>query len=343
MRPRTFFGLGRLGSAFFAALLVVATSSGAAAFAPLPELPAQATPGAANVSGFTAEQVRRGIVQIEQSGRTVALGVVLLKDGRIITALSGLPAAALLDVRYANGSVVKAKVAHRDEAWDLALLIPQVGKWEEGLVPTDADPQGVELRTFLTKGGKLSSAPIAVKGRIDAASKGGEVLRSALDLDFKGGAGSVGAPLLDANGRVVGLIVHACKEAGASEAAHEAPPSACKPLTIGAPVYALRRFLVKTPADAVLPTPWLGLGGAPSTDGPIKGVKVMGVAPGSPAEKAALKPGVDIIVAVEDQPVETPDHIAELIAKRAVGQQVKLLVFSGGKFRDTQVTLRAAP
>jgi serine protease Do len=72
----------------------------------------------------------------------------------------------------------------------------------------------------------------------------------------------------------------------------------------------------------------------------------MGVAPGSPAEKAGLKASgesPDVIVAVEGQPVETPEQLAASIAKRAIGQTVKLLVFSQGKFREVPVTLRAAP
>jgi serine protease Do len=71
----------------------------------------------------------------------------------------------------------------------------------------------------------------------------------------------------------------------------------------------------------------------------------MGVAPGSPAEKAGLKSGdgADTIVAVDGVPVETPEQLADVIAKRTIGQQVKFLVFSTGKFREALVTLRAAP
>jgi S1-C subfamily serine protease len=75
----------------------------------------------------------------------------------------------------------------------------------------------------------------------------------------------------------------------------------------------------------------------------VKGVKVMGVAPGSPAEKAGLKAGDDVVVAIDGQSVETPEQLAEVVAKRAIGQTVKFLVFSGGKFRDVPVILRPAP
>jgi serine protease Do len=346
--------------------LVVFTGVGlgasSASAAPLPALPGTppasapaagpppAAAGSGEVSGFTAEQVRRGVVQVEQGGRPLGVGTVLLKDGRVLTALSALAGVEQPDIRYADGTVVKTKIGHKDKAWDLALLIPLTGKWVDGLVPTDSDPMGAELRSFLPKAGKLTPAPIAVKGRIEPKSKEGDVLRSALDVDLKGSASTPGAPLLDGNGRVVGILVRACKDAGAAApsaapAGNGAAAPPCSMITVGAPVYALRGFLVKTPANAVQPAAWLGLGGAPSAEGNVKGVKVMGVAPGSPAEKAGLKAGdaPDTIVAVDGVPVETPEQLAEVIAKRAIGQQVKLLVFAAGKFREAQVTLRSAP
>ena len=314
------------------------------ATAPVPSpAPAGATPIApapapTEASGFTADQVRRGVVQVEQAGRPLGVGTVLLNDGRILTALSALGGVEQPEIRYADGTVVKTKVGHKDKAWDLALLIPLTGRWVDGLVPTGTDPQGADLRSFAPKAGKLAPAPIAVKGRVDPRSKDGDVLRAALDVDLKGAANTPGAPILDGTGRVVGILVHACKDGGAAAAP-------CSTITVGAPVYALRGFLMKTPASAIQPAPWLGLGGAPSAEGNVKGVKIMGIAPGSPAEKGGLKAGdaPDTIVAVDGVPVETPEQLAEVIAKRAIGQQVKLLVFAAGKFREAQVTLRPAP
>ncbi|MBS2017778.1 MAG: PDZ domain-containing protein [Deltaproteobacteria bacterium] len=308
--------------------------------------------GSGDLLGLSAEQVRKGVVQVEQGGRPIAVGTVLMKDGRVITAFSALAGVEQPEIRYADGTVVKAKIGHKDKAWDLALLIPQSGGWKDGLMPTDTDPQGADLRAFLPKQGKLAPAPIGVKGRVDAKSKEGDALKSALDVDAKGGTTTPGAPLIDASGRVVGILVKACKDAGGptGSPAAAAPAAAgasapCAAMTIAAPVYALRGFLMKTPANAIAPAPWLGLGGAPSDPGAQKGVRVMGVAPGSPAEKAGLKAGdaPDTIVAVDGQPVETPEQLAEVIAKRAIGQQVKFLVFSGGKFREAMVTLRATP
>lgn len=340
-------------------LVTVAAASMPASAAPLPQLPG---PGGASGGGTSspatsaapadAEQLRRGVVQVEQGGRPVAVGTVLSKDGRVITSLSGLANVDTPDIRYADGTVVKAKIGHRDKTWDLALLIPQSGRWLDGLMPTDIDPQGLELRSFLPKNGKLTATGVSYKGRTDARSKEGEPLRAALELDLKGIQAVPGAPILEPNGRVVGVLVKTCKEGdapakeGKDAKADEKKPAACSPIVVGAPVYALRGFLMKTPTTAVAPAPWLGLGGAPQEPGSsVKGVKVVGVAPGSPAEKAGLKAGEspDTIVAVEGVPVEKPEQLAEAIGKHAIGQTVKLLVYSGGKFRDVPVTLRPTP
>lgn len=279
----------------------------------------------------------------------MAIGTVLSKDGRVLTSLSALGGVESPEIRYADNTVVKAKVGHKDKAWDLALLIPQSGKWTDGLMPTDADPTGVDIKAFLPKAGKMGANLIALKGKAEAHAKDGDALNNVLDLDLKGMPGIPGAPLINPDGRVVGVLVKACKDAAPTPPAQPDPKAkapVCTPITIGAPVAALRGFLMKTPMTAVQPAPWLGLGGVPSENGSVKGVRVMGVAPGSPAEKAGLKPtgdSPDTIVAVEGAPIETPEALAAEIAKRSIGQTVKLLVFSQGKFREVTATLRAAP
>jgi serine protease Do len=319
-------------------------------------VPTDGAAGNGKVIHLDFDTLRKGVVQVEQAGRPMAVGTVLQKDGRILTSLSALGGVENPEIRYSDNTVVKTKIGHKDKGWDLALLIPQSGKWMEGLMPTDVDPSGVDIKAFLPKAGKLGSVPIALKGRTDVRTREGDPLKSVLDLDLKGLPGIPGAPLLNPDGKVVGILVKACKEipesadkGGASAAAAAAgvdKNAVCAPVTIGAPVAALRGFLMKTPATAIQPAAWLGLGGAPTESGNVKGVRVMGVAPGSPAEKAGLKAAgdnPDTIVAVDGTPVETPEQLADVIGKRAIGQTVKLLVFSQGKFREAVVTLRAAP
>jgi serine protease Do len=351
---------------------------------PLPPLPGQYAPPAAPADGAPAdgtpaeengapaaapalpptpqqlyERVRRGVVAIERNGVPVAIGTVLGGDGRILTALSGLGGGDSADVRYADGTTVHARVGHADKETDLALLVPQVKHWVDGLQASESNPLGTELRAMLpiARGLRLAPAAAGVKGKVDTHARDGQPLPPMFDVDLKG-LPVAGAPLLDATGSVVAVLVRACKGAApqapadspwAAWAGQAAPQPgrtpACTPVVVGAPVSAIREFLVKTPATAVAPAPWLGIRGVAVESDNVKGVRVAAVAPQSPAEAAGLKPTRDVIVAVDGQAVDTPEKLAEAIGKHAPGDKVKLLVFGGSDqtFRDVQVALKAAP
>jgi serine protease Do len=336
---------------------------------PLPPLPGQYAPppGAAAAGGDGPrivhpqglptpqelyEHVRRGVVAIERNGVPLAIGTVLGGDGRILTALSGLGGAEGADVRYADGTSVHAKVGHADKDADLALLIPQAGKWTDGLTASEADPGTSSLRAMLPgKGAHLGPTEAAIKGRTDAHARDGLPLLQMLDVDLKG-LPIPGAPLLDATGNVVGVLVRACKgtlpvPVDVPWAAWGNPPpapvkAACTPVVLGEPVTAIRTFLSKTPVTAVAPAPWMGIRGEAETQGTTRGVRLTAVAAQSPADKAGLK-ATDVIAAVDNQPVDGPEKLADAIGRHAPGDTVKLLVFGDGKFREAAVTLRAAP
>ncbi len=323
------------------------TSAAGATTAPLPALPA--TGGAAPVpaagagagaegKGPASDEPKKGIVLIEQGGRLLGIGTILKGDGRVLTSLTALGGLEQVDVRYTDGTVTRARLGHKDRTWDLALLIPLTGKWVDGFLASEQDPSAVELRALSVGRNRPPTLPVVhFKARTDAKGKDGEPIPSALDLDLRGAQVAPGTPILDPNGNVVALVVSACKAADAGP---------CAPVTVGAPVFALRNFLVHTPPSAIQPPPWLGLGGASAVSGNTKGVRVMAIAPHSPAEAAGLKADpaqADIIVAVDGQPVDSPDALAKQIGTHAVGQTIKLLVFGGDKFREVPVTLKAAP
>jgi serine protease Do len=338
-----------------------ALPTGNAASRPSPyEDPAEegAAPGAAVDSPQATarqlyEHILRGVVALETNGVPVAIGTVLSGDGRVLTALSGLGGADGADVRYADGTVVHAKVGRSDRASDLALLIPQSLKRTEGLVASAVNPLGLDLRAVLPAHGvHLGPAMAAVKGQVDAHARDGAALSQMFDVDLKGPS-IAGAPLLDSTGGVVAVLVRACK--GPSAEAAPAPEDtsgvwshavaspqparqACRPVILGAPVSTIRSFLSQAPS-----APWLGIRGEPELSGGVHGVRVVAVAPASPAEKASLKPTSDLIVAVDGHPLDTPEKLAEIIAKHSPGDTVKLLVLSSDQFRDVSVALRSAP
>jgi serine protease Do len=346
----------------FALLFSLALAFGSAlvssAARALPPLPGSASPagGAAPPAALSSQPaptpgsidaLKRGVVTLERDGKILGVGTVLGGDGRVLTALSVLGGNDLVEIKYADGSSVRGKLGHRDKVWDLALVVPQSGKWIEGLSASETDPTTVELRAFVPpRAGRVLQPIVQLKGRIDAKSKDNDPVSGALDVEVKGGGvAPAGSPIMDPTGTVVGIFIRACR----SDVATRGADGSCAALAVGAPVAALRSFLVKTPANAVQPSAWLGIVGAPDSAANMRGVRVLQVAPQSPAEKGGLKANVDrgkadLIVAVDSQPVDSPEKLGEAIAKRQINDAVKLLVFGGdGKYRELTVVLKAAP
>jgi serine protease Do len=112
-----------------------------------------------------------------------------------------------------------------------------------------------------------------------------------------------------------------------------------KPTDVGSPI-------IDDNGDVA--APWLGIQGVADDVGPVRGVRLIGVHPKSPAAAAGLRGGADkaaadVVFAVDGSPVTTPEALAEAINQHAVGDSVQLLLFGGGKFRQVSLALRAAP
>ncbi len=334
--------------AFACVVVAVAGVEAVASGDPLPlgTLPnPTASASGAPSRGLSAERIRQGLVTIEVAGRATGIGVVLEGDGRVVTALSSVGPGDQADIRYADGHVVHARAGHKDTVLDLALLVPLSGRSTTGLLTSDQDPMVVELRTATLAAGRITLGPTKLKERLDAHAKDGTSLSGAWSLERPP---SSGAPLLDPDGRVLGLVGHACKNVDASAAGGTSRPghvdaAGCSDVAIVVPILSIRVFLSRTPATAVPPSPWLGINGSPDSVNGIRGVRVQAVAPHSPAERGGLHTTTDLIVVADGQPLDTPERLAEIVSKHAVGDVLKLSVFAQGRYREVDVTLQATP
>ena len=335
-------GLAALACVSFVALGLARTASGDGH--PLGSLPDPSATGGSSPT-LSPERIRQSLVTVEVGGRTVGVGVVLEGDGRMLTSLSSLGGHETVDVRYANARTVHTRVMHKDPVLDLALLVPQSGRYTTGLLASELDATTVELRTASLAGGRIGVVPVKLKGRIDAHAKDGTMLSGAYELDHTPPSG---APLLDPDGRALGIAGHACKNVdgsaqGGTSHARTVDGAACADVTVVVPILSIRIFLSRTPANAVAPAAWLGINGVPDSINGIRGVRVQAVAPHSPAEHSGLHTTTDLIVVADGQPLDTPERLAQIVAKHAVGDTLKLSVFSGGRYREVDVTLGAPP
>ena len=356
-------GMRRFGYAF--GLVLAAALAPAVAFADGPEkAPAQPAPAAKTKKTAKADEkptadakdkeakadppevkAARGVVTITRAGIPVGLGGVLAGDGRIISALSPLGSGNDLEARFADGTTTKVKLGHHDRAWDLALLVPQSGKWAEGLVASSADPlhDDAEIHAFSTSTlAKAAATPTLVELSSRKALIGGDdqTLADALELGTRINPLNLGSPLVDETGKVVGVIGRGCmpQEGG----------KPCVPVAFGVPVTAIKGFLRNVPADAVEPQPFLGIQGVKGQGDIAKGVRILSVAKGSPASVAKLHGGDreegDTILAVGGEPVTTPDELSSAIKKHTIGEKVALTVLGRDQlYKTVDVVLGAPP
>lgn len=322
-------GLFALGCASLVAVGPQATAH-AQSLGPLPD--PSASGGAAGGAALSSDRIREAIVTVQVGARPTGVGTVLDGDGRMLTSLSAVGAHDEAVVRYLNGHVVHVRAMYKDPVLDLALLVPMSGRYTTGLLASELDPMTVELRTASLSGGHPALVPVKLKARIDAHAKDGTLLSGAWELDH---APPAGAPVVDPAGRAVGIAARACRGATAGRD--------CSVVTVFVPILSIRIFLSHTPRAAVAPSAWLGINGVPDSVNGIHGVRVQAVAPRSPAEHAGLHTQNDLIVVADGQPLDSPERLAKIVAKHAVGDTLKLSVFSRGRYREVTVTLGAPP
>lgn len=286
------------------------------------------------------DKAARGVVVIERGGQALALGAVLSGDGRILSSLSPLGSGNDLDVRFADGTSVRVKLGHHDRTWDLALLVPQSGRWGEGLIASAREPvrPDATIHAFTLSKGKVAPAPIVLRSHRSLLGGDDKPLENAIEIGSRVNPVDLGSPVIDEEGRVVAVLGRGC-------APVDNRP--CTPVAFGAPIASIKSFLRNVPANAVAPAAWLGIQGTSETGGIAKGVRVISVHPDSPAAEAQLKGGEkatsDVILAVDGSPVTSPEALAEAIRAHGIGEKVPLTVFSQGKYHQVTIVLRAAP
>ena len=154
------------------------------------------------------DKAMRGVVVIERAGQPLALGGVLSGDGRILTALSPLGSGNDLDARYADGTVARVKLGHHDRPWDLALLVPQSGKWPEGVIASsrEAVRPDATIRSFSLVKSKVTAVPLVLRAHRTLLGGDDKQLENAIEIGSRVSPLDLGSPIIDEDGRVVALL-----------------------------------------------------------------------------------------------------------------------------------------
>jgi len=291
-------------------------------------------------------------------------GFVYDNAGHIVTNYHVVQDAQSISVALANGSAYTATVVGQDPSNDLAVLFIDARDLPPPLPLGDS--AALRIGQFvLAIGNPFTLQRTLTLGIVSALqrviqSPDGSFIGQAIQTDAAINPGNSGGPLLDLQGRVIGVNSQIVGVTGSNVGVGFAIPS-----------NTLRRVVPQLIATGRYPHPWLGMDMLDITRQAAQilrqvgvdiavdqGVLVITVTSGSPAEAAGihganrnvrigrsqLGVGGDIITAVDDQSVTAQEDLMLYVdTQKAIGDTIRLKLIRAGKEMTVSLTLGEQP
>jgi serine protease Do len=267
-------------------------------------------------------------------------GFVFDDKGHIVTNNHVVEGADQIIVQFYDGEEIEAKVVGTDPKADVAVIkvastayrpLPRgkSGNVKVGdLVLAIGSPFGFEQT--------VTSGMISAFGRNDNHMLGAGSYEDFIQTDAAINPGNSGGPLVDMDGKVIGINAVIATSTRSSAGVGFAIPIdmagmlADRLIKDGKVIRAMigLNLGVLTPATAK------NLGLDPKT----KGALVSDVVAGTPGEKAGLKPG-DVITAFGDTKIKSRDSFRNLVSVSEIGKEYAVTYFREGDEKTAKVTL----
>ena len=313
-----------------------------------------------------------GHAETGEGGTAQGSGFVVSREGHILTnshvittagesELDGGPdAATTVYVEFRDGERVQARIVGWDVFDDVGLL--KVDPSAHALRPV---PLGDSSRVVVGEAvaaigspfGQMSSLSVGV---VSATERSIESLTSryslvdAIQTDAPINRGNSGGPLLDARGRAIGINAQIRSETGTAEGVGFAIP-------INSAVRSMKQLL----ETGRVRYAWVGISTQTVTpalarrfgfDAP-RGAAVQTVVERSPAAKAGLRPGGeeqefrgmrirpggDLIVAIDGKPVATAEDVVRAVSSRMPGEEARFTILRDSRRIAVDVVLGERP
>ena len=280
------------------------------------------------------------VVQVHGAGRP-ASGLVFAPD-IVITTMRALGREDGLHVRGHEGPVMEAQLAGWDPTTSLALL-RVAGLAGAPITPATAQPRVGHLA--LAVGRSWSNAVSASAGIISVI--GGPLRtgrRRAIDQVLRTTApmheGFAGGALVDTTGALLGVItstrIRGTTVVIPASIAWKTASSVIEHGGLKRGYLGIAGQPVRLPANLSHPA------GLPAEALAKVGLLVAAVTPDSPAAAGGLLVG-DIILALDANPIESPEDLFDLLWGNRVGSEVRLDILRGGVARQVPITVGERP
>ena len=301
--------------------------------------------------GITSDSERQN-AQFFTRERSTGSGVILSRDGLIMTnahvvqnarkirvRLTGLQREERLAGNNTQRGVLDAKLIGLDRLSDLALIkIDQTNLPYLELADSTSLRQGQIVLAFGSPLGLENSVSMGVVSAV-ARQLDPDNPMIYVQTDAAINPGNSGGPLVDVDGRVVGLNTFILTQSGGSEGVGFAIPSnvirnVYRQLSTDGHVH---RGMIGVYVRAISPVLATGLGLSRED-----GVLLEDVSPGSPADKAGVKIG-DIVTTIDGAPVDNVRQFALDLYRYKIGESAQLGLLRGSQNISVSVPVIEQP
>lgn len=275
----------------------------------------------------------RGEMRIpDRVQQSLGSGVIVSKDGLILTNNHVVNGATQIQVTLSDGRSMEAKLVGTDPGVDLALL--QI-KANDLPAITWADSSKAEVGEWVLAIGapfglksSVTVGIVSAKGRSDV---GINLFEDFIQTDAAINPGNSGGALVNSQGELVGINTAIFSQSGGSVGIGFAIPSRLAQQTMG--------ILLK---NGKVTRGWLGIIPSDDADVPVSGVVVANLFRDSPADKVSVRPG-DIIVKVDNKAFKTSGEMKSYIIAKKAGEKVSLTVKRGSQSATVEVPVMDHP
>lgn len=283
-------------------------------------------------------------------------GFIISSDGLVLTNRHvASDTTASYTVIFTDGTQLDAKVLARDTVLDIAILKITTDKQLKPLDLGDSDSLKIG-QNVIAIGNALGEFSNTVSSGIisglnrsivasDASSGGSEQLDNLIQTDASINSGNSGGPLLDIDGKVIGVNVAIAQDA--------------QNIGFAIPINTVKKIIDSVNKYGEIRRPYLGVRYQMVTDTIQKnnnlsidyGALIVAGSSSSqpaiikdgPSDKAGLKVG-DVIEEINNQKIELPDHTLQTeVQKYDVGDQITVKYLRAGQENTVTVTLEQQP
>jgi len=278
--------------------------------------------------------------QRSYTSQSLGSGFVWSSDGIIVTNNHVVEGASRITVNFNEGAQLSAKLIGVDPDSDLAVLRVDAKNLVAAPIGISSDlmigESVVAVGNPFGLSGTVTTGVVSALGRSVPSQEQGRTYTDFIQTDASINPGNSGGPLLNIEGRVIGINVAIYQNA--------------QGIGFAIPVDRAKKVIQDLLRYGVVHSAWIGAVTATLTPEEAKrlgqstqrGALIVRVFSGSPAEQAGLRAG-DVITAVGDKPVDSREAFSTFTATLASGQPVNLTTARNGTARTVQVRPQDPP